>query len=202
MVNRELLEKLSKEGKLYENPKPKEWLAKDYCAGKIANYYPQVMTDGEGIRASVYVAGCKFQCFECFNRKIWDFEAGFDYTQEFEDQVIEDLRPSYVQGITFLGGEPFLNTPTLIPLAKRIRFEYGTDKDIWSWSGYTFEELLEESDDKLELLSYVDILVDGRFNVALKDSSLQFRGSSNQRIIDVPESLKEGRMILWKNLRK
>jgi anaerobic ribonucleoside-triphosphate reductase activating protein len=107
-----------------------------------------------------------------------------------------------VQGATFLGGEPFLNTPVLIKLAQRIRKEYGDTKDIWSWSGYTWEELMREgeTEDKKELLSYVDILVDGRFIEADKDSLLQFRGSSNQRIIDVRKSLESGKIVIWDRL--
>ena len=97
-----------------------------------------------------------------------------------------------------LGGEPFLNTGVTIPLSKRVRKEFGQQKDIWSWTGYTWEELMNETADKLELLSYLDILVDGRFELAKKDLTLQFRGSSNQRIIDVPASLKNGKVILWK----
>ena len=108
----------------------------------------------------------------------------------------------FVQGITFLGGEPMLNTGILIPLARKIRERYGHTKDIWCWTGYTWEELMREgeSPDKRELLELVDILVDGRYIKDLHDSLLQFRGSSNQRIIDVPKSLESGEIVIWPKL--
>ena len=132
-------------------------------------------------------------------QKIADYKPfnGYDYTKALEDQIIADLGQSYVQGLTLLGGEPFLNTQVCLQLVKRVRAEYGHQKDIWSWSGYTWEELQKESADKLELLSYLDVLVDGRFLEAQKDLTLQFRGSANQRIIAVPASLKARQPILW-----
>lgn len=111
-----------------------------------------------------------------------------------------DLAKSYVQGLTLLGGEPFLNTGILLPLVKRIRREL-PDKDIWSWTGYTWEELQLETEDKLELLSFLDILVDGRYDRNKRNLRLQFRGSSNQRIIDVPTSLATGEVTLWSRLQ-
>ena len=125
---------------------------------------------------------------------------GTPYTQDLEDQIIEDLGHDYVQGLTLLGGEPFLNTQVCLKLIKRVRQEFGHQKDIWSWSGYTWEELLQDSADKLEMLSLIDILVDGRFLLAKKDLTLQFRGSSNQRIIDVPKSLATGEVVIWDKL--
>lgn len=177
---------------LANNPKAGQWTSERLSHDMIADYKPLVMTDGEGIRCSVYVSGCPFHCVECFNESIWDFQAGHPYTQGFEDKVIKDLGNDVVQGITFLGGEPLLNTGVLLRLAKRIRKEFGHSKDIWCWTGYTWEELMRpgESDDKLELLRDVDILVDGRYMKDHHDSLLQFRGSSNQRIIDVPASLR------------
>ena len=99
--------------------------------------------------------------------------------------------------MTLLGGEPFLNTQVCLKLVNRFRDEFGKSKDIWSWSGYTFEELLLETEDKLELLSQIDVLVDGRFELAKRDLTLQFRGSSNQRIIDVKQSLDKGEVVIW-----
>ncbi|MGF3065937.1 anaerobic ribonucleoside-triphosphate reductase activating protein [Facklamia sp. P12945] len=181
----------------FKNPKPKEWLAQDYCLGKIADYKPFNFVDGEGVRNSLYVSGCLFNCKGCFNRRVQNFNYGVPYTKELENQIIEDLAHDYVQGLTLLGGEPFLSTPILIPLVKKVRSIYGDRKDIWSWSGYYWEELLKDSSDKLELLSLVDVLVDGRFDNDKKDLSLQFRGSSNQRIIDVQQSLRQGQVSLW-----
>ena len=119
--------------------------------------------------------------------------------KELEEQIMRDLAQPYVQGLTLLGGEPFLNTGILIPLVKRIRNEL-PEKDIWSWTGYTWEELMLETPDKLELLQLVDILVDGRFDITKKNLMLQFRGSSNQRIIDVKKSLDQGKVVIWDKL--
>lgn len=184
------------------NPSPGQYDGRVLCRGKIADYKRFVVVDGEGVRNSLYVSGCAFRCHGCFQPSIFDFNAGFAYSKELEDQIIDDLKYDYVQGLTLLGGEPFANTPTLIPLCKRIRETYGDSKDIWSWTGFTWEELHREGEtpDKLELLSYVDVLVDGRFIEALKDPTLQFRGSSNQRIIDVKKSEAEGRVHIWDRL--
>ena len=155
---------------------------------------------GKGSGVEHYVSGCLFNCPGCYNKAAQNFHYGQPYTQDLEDQIIEDLSQSYVQGLTLLGGEPFLNTQVCLKLVKRVRKEFGHEKDIWSWSGYTWEELMKESSDKLELLHYLDILVDGRFLLAKKDLTLQFRGSSNQRIIDVPQSLQTGKVVIWDKL--
>ena len=182
------------------NPMPKEWLAKDHSQQYIADYKPFNFVDGEGVRCSLYVSGCLFNCPGCYNKAAQNFHYGTPYTQELEDQIIEDLGHDYVQGLTLLGGEPFLNTQVCLKWIKRVRQEFGHQKDIWSWSGYTWEELLQDSADKLEMLSLIDILVDGRFLLAKKDLTLQFRGSSNQRIIDVPKSLATGEVVIWDKL--
>ncbi|MFD1441974.1 anaerobic ribonucleoside-triphosphate reductase activating protein [Lacticaseibacillus hegangensis] len=186
--------------RLPNNPKPKEWLASDLSLQYVASYKPFVFVDGEGVRCSIYVSGCRFNCPGCYNKVAQNFHYGTPYTQELEDRIIMDLSQSYVQGLTLLGGEPFLNTQVCLRLCRRVRQEFGHTKDIWSWTGYTWDELMQESDDKLELLNMLDILVDGRFLEAKKDLTLQFRGSSNQRIIDVPASLKTGSVQIWKNL--
>jgi len=188
------------ENKLPQYPKPKEWLASELSQQRIADYKPFNFVDGEGVRCSLYVSGCRFACPGCYNRVAQNFRYGKPYTQELEDQIMTDLSQSYVQGLTLLGGEPFLNTQVCIRLCKRIRQEFGHEKDIWSWSGYTYDELIQDSDDKLELLKLIDILVDGRFLLAQKDLTLQFRGSANQRIIDVPATMAAGEVKLWKNL--
>ncbi|WP_172187759.1 anaerobic ribonucleoside-triphosphate reductase activating protein [Lentilactobacillus kribbianus] len=183
-----------------KNPQPQEWLASDRSQEYIADYKPFNMVDGEGIRCSLYVSGCLFNCPGCYNKAAQNFHYGKPYSQELEDQIIEDMRHSYVQGLTLLGGEPFLNTQVCLRLVRRIRAEFGHEKDIWSWTGYTWDELAKESIDKLRLLSYLDILVDGRFMEDLKDLTLQFRGSSNQRIIDVQKSLKQNQVVIWDKL--
>lgn len=185
------------------NPAPGQWDGRILSPSRVAGYRPFTVVDGEGVRCSVYTAFCPFNCKDCFSPLIQKKDVGFEYTQDFEDTVIKDLSHSYVQGLTLLGGEPMLNTPMLIKLCKRVRDEFGNDKDIWSWTGYTWEELHREGEtpDKLELLSYVDILVDGRFMYNLKNPMLQFRGSSNQRIIDVKKTNEEGRIHIWDKIQ-
>ncbi|AMB99231.1 ribonucleoside-triphosphate reductase activating protein [Aerococcus urinaehominis] len=186
--------------KLYNNPKPQQWDANKLSKGRIADYKPFNFVDGEGVRSSIYVSGCLFNCQGCYNKIVQDFNYGIPYTQELEDQIIADLAHDYVQGLTLLGGEPFLNTPILLPLVKRVRETYGKTKDIWSWSGYYYEELLAESPDKLALLAEVDVLVDGRFDISKRDLNLRFRGSSNQRIIDMNKTrANNNQLVLWQD---
>lgn len=187
-----------------KNPKPGEWISEDYSKHKIADYKPFNFVDGEGVRCSLYVSGCLFDCPGCYNLAAQNFNYGRPYTQELEDQIIADIGQSYVQGLTLLGGEPFLNTWVCNRIIDRVRAEYGHSKDIWSWSGYTWEELLKETPDKVEMLKKLDILVDGRFMDNLKDLTLQFRGSSNQRIIDVQKSLKipDLHPVIWDKLQR
>ncbi|MDV9115152.1 anaerobic ribonucleoside-triphosphate reductase activating protein [Lactiplantibacillus plantarum] len=184
------------------NPMLKEWLAEDLSEQYVADYKAFNFVDGEGVRCSLYLSGCPFHCPGCYNVAAQNFHYGQPYSQELEDQIIEDLGQDYVQGLTLLGGEPFLNTQVGIRICERIRSEFGNTKDIWSWSGYTWEELQQDSEDKLKMLSLIDILVDGRFLQDKMDLSLQFRGSSNQRIIDVPKSLTAGKVVIWDKLVK
>ena len=179
------------------NPKPQEWKTEDYSQKKIADYKAFNFVDGEGVRNSLYVSGCLFACEGCFNKAVQNFNYGTPFTESLMNQIIEDLSHDYVQGLPLLGGEPFLNTDVCLSVVKRVRETFGSAKDIWSWSGYTFEELLLETPDKLELLHSIDILVDGRFELAKRNLNLQFRGSSNQRIIDVPKSLAAGKAVIW-----
>ena len=173
--------------KTFKDPKS-SWLSSTFSKMKYSDYKPFQFVDGEGVRCSIYLSGCLFACKECFNESIQNFNAGKPYTMELEDKIIEDLGNSYVQGLTLLGGEPFLNTQVAIQLAERVRKEFGNEKDIWVYSGYTYEQLLRSSEDKKKLLSLCDVLVDGPFMIFLKDLSLKFRGSSNQRIIDIKKS--------------
>jgi anaerobic ribonucleoside-triphosphate reductase activating protein len=179
------------------NPKPGQWRSDTLSQRYVGDYKPFMFVDGEGVRCSLYVSGCLFACAGCFNQATWNFRYGSPYTAELEDRILADLRQPYVQGLTLLGGEPFLNTGVCLELTRRVRAEFGDRKDIWSWTGYTYEELLLETDDKLELLGHIDVLVDGRFDESLKDFKLQFRGSSNQRIIDVRMSRAAGHAVLW-----
>ncbi|MCT4403591.1 anaerobic ribonucleoside-triphosphate reductase activating protein [Leuconostoc falkenbergense] len=184
------------------NPMPKEWTAQKYSQNYIADYKAFNFVDGEGVRCSLYVSGCMFLCPGCYNVAAQNFHFGQPYTQALEDQIIEDLSQDYVQGLTLLGGEPFLNTDVCLKLCRRVRKEFGHSKDIWSWTGYTWDELQNETYDKARLLSLIDILVDGRFLEEEKDLTLQFRGSANQRIIDVPKSLASDQVVIWDKLVK
>ena len=160
------------------------------------------IANGEGIRTSLFVSGCRRHCKGCFNAVTWDFFFGKPFTKEVEDKIIESLKNENVTGLTLLGGDPFEpeNQRVLINLLRRFKSECPR-KNLWAYSGYTFDEdmipggqVYTEVTD--EMLSYIDVLVDGRFELSLKDISLRFRGSSNQRIIDVQKSLKEGKTII------
>lgn len=147
------------------------------------------IANGPGCRISLFVSGCRHHCKGCFNAETWNFDFGEPYTQEVEDQIIELLKPDYIQGFTLLGGEPFEpeNQVVLVNLLRRIREAY-PKKDIWCYSGYLYDvDLIEGgkvyTEVTKEMLSYIDMLVDGEFVLELKDISLQFRGSSNQRIV-------------------
>ncbi|WP_125766852.1 anaerobic ribonucleoside-triphosphate reductase activating protein [Lapidilactobacillus wuchangensis] len=185
---------------LPKNPAPQEWQAKDLSLQYVADYKPFNFVDGEGVRCSLYVSGCKFACPGCYNVAAQNFHYGQPYTDELQEQILTDLSQSYVQGLTLLGGEPFVNTQVCLKLVDAIRERFGDTKDIWSWTGYTWDELQQETADKKELLSKIDILVDGRFILAQKDLTLQFRGSSNQRIIDVQKSLAQDQVVIWDKL--
>lgn len=181
------------------DPVPGEWLAERLSHDYVGDYKPFQFVDGEGVRCSLYVSGCLFACDGCFNEATWSFRYGRPYSDELEDRILADLAQPYVQGLTLLGGEPFLNTGVCLRLVARMRRELGRTRDVWAWSGYTFEELLADSDDKRALLDEVDVLVDGRYRADLRDLRLQFRGSSNQRLVDVPASLAAGEVRLWEH---
>ena len=141
------------------------------------------IANGPGVRVSLFVSGCRNHCKGCFNPETWDFDYGRPFNRETEDEIIEALRPSWIQGLSILGGEPTEeeNAAVLIPFLKRVRAAL-PDKDIWLYSGYTYEALRDK-----EILSLADVLVDGPFLLELKDAGLAFRGSRNQRIIDLRE---------------
>ena len=122
-----------------KNPQPQEWLAEKYSKDKVADYKPFNFVDGEGVRCSIYLSGCLFACEGCYNKIVQNFDYGIDYTDELEEQIMADLRQPYVQGLTLLGGEPFLNTKVALRLARRIRAEFGRTKDIWGWTGYYWD---------------------------------------------------------------
>ncbi|MBQ1507301.1 MAG: anaerobic ribonucleoside-triphosphate reductase activating protein [Ruminococcus sp.] len=169
--------------------------------GEIKNFD---IANGEGVRVSLFVSGCTHRCKNCFNKETWDFSFGKPFTSETEDKIIKELAPDYISGLSLLGGEPFepQNQKALLPFLKRVRKEY-PGKTIWCYTGYLFDkELLKESRARCEatdeMLSLIDVLVDGEFVQKLYDISLQFKGSSNQRIIDVQKSLSSGEVVLYK----
>ncbi len=153
------------------------------------------IANGEGVRVSLFVSGCTHHCKNCFNKETWSFDYGKPFTGETEDYIIKELKPGYIDGLTLLGGEPFepQNQRALLPFLRRVRELY-PNKNIWCYTGYLFDkELLNESRARCEatdeMLSLIDVLVDGEFVQELYSITLQFKGSSNQRIIDVKKSL-------------
>ena len=167
--------------------------------GEIKNYD---IANGEGVRVSLFVSGCTHHCKNCFNPETWSFEYGKPFTKETEDYIIECLSPDYIDGLSLLGGEPFepQNQEALLPFLRKVKNEL-PNKNIWCYTGYLFDrELLSKSRARCEftdeMLSLIDVLVDGEFVQAMHDISLAFRGSSNQRIIDVQKSLETGEVKL------
>ncbi len=161
------------------------------------------IANGPGIRLSLFVSGCTHKCPGCFNAQAWDFDYGKPFTEETIDYIIDTLSFGAYNGVTFLGGEPLerVNQQGLLPLAKRIKEVY-PDKTIWCFSGYELERdimgrMCKEWPETNELLSYIDVLVDGPFIESLKNIRLTFRGSENQRIIKLQETLKTGNIVLW-----
>jgi anaerobic ribonucleoside-triphosphate reductase activating protein len=175
-------------------------------------YYGEIkncdVANGEGVRVTLFVSGCTNRCKNCFQPQTWDFAYGQPFTADTEQKLLEMLEPSYIRGLTVLGGEPFepSNQRALLPFLRRVREQY-PQKDIWCFSGFTYEELKREgshprceaTDDMLEQL---DVLVDGRFVEELKDISLRFRGSSNQRLIDLKASRAAGELCFLPDLRR
>lgn len=158
------------------------------------------IANGLGVRVTIFVSGCTHRCPGCFNKETWSFKAGDEFTRETEDMLIQSLAPSYIRGLTLLGGEPMepVNQHGLIGFLRRVKQAY-PDKDIWCYSGYTLEEIQSgkaHTDVTDELLTLIDILVDGEFKEERYNIALKFRGSDNQRIIDLRESEKQGKIVL------
>lgn len=169
-------------------------------------YYGEIkdcdIANGEGVRVSLFVSGCTNHCEHCFQPQTWAFDYGQPFTEETEDRLLSLLSPGYINGLTLLGGEPFEpdNQRALLPFLRRVKAAF-PKKNIWAFSGFTYEELLTEGSHPRceatdELLSLLDVLVDGRFVEALKDISLRFRGSSNQRILDLNATRRAGEIVL------
>lgn len=160
------------------------------------------IANGPGVRVSLFVSGCTHRCPGCFNEVAWDFHYGQPFTQEVMDRIVQMLRPDYIRGLTLLGGEPFEpeNQGAIVQLLRQVKREL-SQKSIWAFSGYLFDRdiLSGRLGDTREYLSYLDVLVDGPFIEAQKNLSLRFRGSENQRLIDVPASLAAGKIVLWQD---
>lgn len=161
------------------------------------------VANGPGLRVTLFVSGCTHHCKGCFNKETWDFNYGDPFTEATIEEILTELRRPQVAGLTLLGGEPLehVNQQGLLPLLRRVKAEF-PEKPLWCFTGYDFEKdvlgrMVTEWEETKEFLSYLDILVDGEFVEEKKDLNLRFKGSSNQRTIRVPESLKEGRLVLW-----
>ena len=160
------------------------------------------IANGPGVRVSLFVSGCTHRCPGCFNEIAWDFDYGTPFTEETVESIVNMLRPAHIRGLTLLGGEPFepQNQSAIVALLRRVKQEL-PEKSIWAFSGYLFDKdiLSGRLGDTSEYLSYLDVLVDGPFVEAKKNLSLRFRGSENQRLIDVPASLAAGGIVLWQD---
>lgn len=161
------------------------------------------ISNGPGVRVSLYVSGCRNHCKNCFNPETWDFNYGEPFTEDIENKIIDGLKPDYIKGFTLLGGDPFEpeNQKVLAPFLEKLRKAY-PEKSFWAFTGYDYERdlltgKLGDVDTVMRMLGCLDVLVDGRFVEELKDLNLRFRGSSNQRIILLKPSLKEGKVVLW-----
>ena len=161
------------------------------------------IANGEGVRVSLFVSGCRRHCKNCFNQIAWDFGYGKPFTEDVEEEIITALSPYYIAGLTLLGGDPMEpeNQRALLPFVKKVRARL-PEKDIWCFTGYTYDDgdILEphaKTEVTREFISLLDVLVDGKFEEALKDIRLVFRGSSNQRVIDVQKSLQSHKVILY-----
>lgn len=163
---------------------------------KYAQIRRMDISNGEGIRVSLFVQGCNFHCKGCFNPETWDWNGGKEFTQKEFDLLMNLCNKPYIQGLSLLGGECLdpKNIDVVTQIAKRFKELY-SQKDLWLWTGYTFEDYVKDK----EITKYVDVIVDGRFIDKLKDFNLKFKGSANQRIINVQESLKQNKVVLWED---
>lgn len=169
-----------------------------------ANIKKTDVANGPGVRVSLFVSGCRRHCPECFNPETWDFGYGEPYTADTEAEVLDALRPDYISGLSLLGGEPLEpeNQPDVLRLVERVRAEL-PGKTIWCYTGARLERdilpMAQQSDVARRLLEQIDVLVDGEFVAAQKNLRIRFRGSENQRLLDMPKTLKAGQAVLWED---
>ncbi|MDE5934020.1 MAG: anaerobic ribonucleoside-triphosphate reductase activating protein [Lachnospiraceae bacterium] len=172
-------------------------------------YYSEIkecdIANGPGVRVTIFVSGCTHRCKGCFNEMTWDFQYGREFTEDDANKIINLLEPSYIAGLTLLGGEPmeYRNQQGLLPLLRKVKETY-PDKTVWCYTGYLYEKDILENfcgkwEETKEMLSYLDVIVDGEFVEELKDIRLRFRGSSNQRIIDVRKSRESEEIVFWED---
>lgn len=150
------------------------------------------IADGPGVRVSIFFQGCHFHCKDCFNEETWDFNGGKEFNSSVIDRIIDLAKEDYIDGLSILGGEPMnpVNRASSLEVAKTFKSIY-PNKNIWMWTGYLFEDIKDE-----EIFKYIDVLVDGQFKEELHDFRLKWRGSSNQRVIDIPASIKSNKTVL------
>lgn len=160
------------------------------------------ISNGEGVRVSLFVQGCAFHCKGCFNPEAWNFEEGKEFTTKTYNTLLDLCGKEYIQGLSILGGEPMhpMNRETVVDIMRAFKFRFPS-KDIWMWTGYTLENLLAENDDDVKsMLIYLDYLIDGQFIEEKKNLNLKWAGSENQRWIDIQESMKQGHIVLAGNM--
>ena len=155
------------------------------------------VSNGTGVRTVLWVSGCDIHCRNCQNPQTWDFDSGIPFTDDTMQEILYDLSKPYIKGLTLSGGHPLdpHNAPKVLKIVKRVKMVF-PNKDIWIYSGYVWEDIIKDKTLR-EILKYTDVLIDGAYVDELRDISLAFRGSSNQRIIDVPKSLEQNKVILW-----
>lgn len=172
-----------------------------------ATIKPCDVANGTGVRVSVFVSGCNHHCKGCFNEEAWDFNYGKEFTQDTINEILEDMDHDYIAGLSLLGGEPFeyVNQKGLVELVHKVKERF-PEKTIWCYTGFDFEKdimgkMCQNWEETRELIHAIDVLVDGKFEIEKKNLSLKFRGSENQRIINVPESIKQNKVI-WANMEE
>ena len=164
---------------------------------KYAKIRKMDISNGEGVRVSLFVQGCEFHCKNCFNAETWNFQGGKDFTTDTLNTLLNLCDKEYIKGLSILGGEPMhpTNREMVVDIMRAFKFRF-PNKDIWMWTGYTLENLLQQKDENIKsMLIYLDYLIDGQFEEDKKDITLKWRGSSNQRVIDIQKSLKENKII-------
>ena len=158
------------------------------------------VSNGLGVRTVLWISGCNIHCKNCHNQSTWDFNSGIPFTEDTMQELLYDLSKPYIKGCTLSGGHPLdpHNAPKVLEIVKRVKMVF-PNKDIWIYSGYVWEDIIKDETLR-EIMKYTDVLVDGAYVDELRDISLPFRGSSNQRIIDVPKSLEQNKVILWEEV--